>query len=121
MSTIAIIAIVIGAIIVIALIAAAARRNSERRQFAQAQTDAHRDYAQHERGHAEERRREAAVAEERAKRAAAVPSAATWMRRKGCRCRRTAALVGCQFPQHLSSRRDRARRIALLAGFGSAG
>jgi FtsZ-interacting cell division protein ZipA len=69
MSTIAIIAIVIGALIILALLVSLARRGSERKQLAQAQSAAQRDDAQHHRERAEEQRTEAAVAEERAERA----------------------------------------------------
>jgi FtsZ-interacting cell division protein ZipA len=69
MSTIAIIAIVIGALIVLALLISMARKAGRKRQYAQVQTDAKRDDAVHHREQAEERRTEAAVAEERARRA----------------------------------------------------
>ena len=49
MSTIAIIAILIGAVIVIALVASAARRSAQQRQLARTQTEAHRDDAGYER------------------------------------------------------------------------
>jgi FtsZ-interacting cell division protein ZipA len=69
MSTIAIIAIVIGALIVLALLISMARKAGRKRQYAQVQTDAKRDDAVHHREQAEERRTEAAVAEARARRA----------------------------------------------------
>jgi uncharacterized low-complexity protein len=69
MSTLAIIAIVVGALIVLAIVVSVARRASQRREFAQVQTEAHHDDARHHRERAEGRRTEAAIAEERAKRA----------------------------------------------------
>ena len=71
MSTIAIIAIVIGALLVLAIVISAARSGRKRQEFSRVQTEAQRDDAQHHRERAEERRTEAAVAEERAKRAQA--------------------------------------------------
>ena len=69
MSTLAIVAIVIGALILIAVLIAVARRGSSRREMAQVQTHAQQDDARHHREQAQERRTEAAVAEERAERA----------------------------------------------------
>ena len=71
MSTLAIIAIVIGAAIVLAILVTAARRANRRRQLGQAQVEAKHDDVDHHRGRAAELRTEAAVAEERAKRARA--------------------------------------------------
>jgi FtsZ-interacting cell division protein ZipA len=69
MSTVAIVAIVIGAAIVLALVVSAMRRARGRREFAQVQTEATHDDARHHRQRAESRRTEAAIAEERAERA----------------------------------------------------
>ena len=69
MSTLAIIAIVVGALIVLAIVLSAARRARDRRQLGQLQTEAVGDDASHHRERAAERRTEAAIAEERAKRA----------------------------------------------------
>ncbi len=68
MSTLAVIAIVVGVLILIALVVSAARRKSHDREFGQVQTEAQRDDARHHRAQAEEKRTEAAIAEERAKR-----------------------------------------------------
>ncbi len=69
MSTLAIVAIVIGALIVIAILVSRARRSSQRRELGEVQTEAKHDDARHHREHAQESRTEAAIAEERAKRA----------------------------------------------------
>ncbi|HEX6689424.1 MAG TPA: hypothetical protein VF085_12295 [Solirubrobacterales bacterium] len=69
MSTVAVIAIVIGALIVLSIVASVVMRARDRRQFAQVQTDAQHDDARHHREQAEDRRTEAAIAEERAERA----------------------------------------------------
>ena len=71
MSTIAIIAIVIGALILLAIIVAAAKRSKDRRELGRVQTEAIGDDVSHHREQAQEQRTEAAVAEERAKRKAA--------------------------------------------------
>ena len=69
MSTLAIIAIVLAALIVLAIIVSAARKKSREREFAQVQNEAQHDDVDHHRERAGELRTEAAVAEERAKRA----------------------------------------------------
>ena len=69
MSTLAIIAIVIGALIVLAIVVSMASRSKKRREFGEVQREAQRDDAGHHRERAEEGRTEAAVAEERAERA----------------------------------------------------
>jgi len=69
MSTIAIIAIIVGAIIVLAILVSMARKAGNRRQIGQAQEQAQRDDAGHHRERAQESRTEAAIAEERAQRA----------------------------------------------------
>ena len=69
MSTLAVIAIVVGALIVLAILVSVARRAQHRREFGEAQVEAQHDDARHHRERAEERRTEAAVAEERARRA----------------------------------------------------
>jgi Mg2+/citrate symporter len=69
MSTAAIVAIVIGALIVIAIAMVVARRARDRHQVATAQVEAQQDDARHHRERAEASRTEAAVAEERARRA----------------------------------------------------
>jgi uncharacterized membrane protein YcjF (UPF0283 family) len=69
MSTLAIIAIVIGALIVLAIVVSLARRAEQRRKLGQVQHEAQHDDARHHRGRAEESRTEAAIAEERAERA----------------------------------------------------
>jgi FtsZ-interacting cell division protein ZipA len=69
MSTVAVIAIVIGALIVLALLVAAARRSRDRREFAQVQGEAQHQDVRHHRERAEDSRTEAAIAEERAERA----------------------------------------------------
>jgi FtsZ-interacting cell division protein ZipA len=69
MSTLAIIAIVVGALILLAILVSVARRASQRREIGQAQTEAQHDDARHHRERAEESRTQAAIAEERAKRA----------------------------------------------------
>lgn len=69
MSTLAVIAIVVGALIVLALLVSMVRRAGRRREFGHAQADAQRDDVRHHRERADERRTEAAIAEERAKRA----------------------------------------------------
>jgi hypothetical protein len=69
MSTLAIIAIVVGALILLAIVVSLARRKSHEREFSEVQTRAQRDDAHHHRERAEESRTEAAIAEERAKRA----------------------------------------------------
>jgi FtsZ-interacting cell division protein ZipA len=68
MSTIAIIAIIVGALILIAILVSAAKKAKNRRELGQVQTEAQRDDVSHHREQAVERRTEAAVAEERAKR-----------------------------------------------------
>ncbi len=69
MSTLAIVAIVIGALIVLAIVVSVARRARSRRELGHMQSAATRDDARHHRERAEERRTEAAIAEEQAKRA----------------------------------------------------
>ncbi|HEY1354719.1 MAG TPA: hypothetical protein VGF09_00245 [Solirubrobacterales bacterium] len=69
MSTIAIIAIVIGALIVLAVVVSMARRAGQRRKLGQVQHEAQHDDARHHREQAQESRTEAAIAEERAERA----------------------------------------------------
>ena len=71
MSTVAVIAIVVGALVVLAVLFAVIRGSSQRRQLGEVQTQAQHDDVQHHRGRAEERRHEAELAEERAKRARA--------------------------------------------------
>jgi FtsZ-interacting cell division protein ZipA len=71
MSTIAVIAIIVGALILIALLVSMSRKAAQRRQLGKVQQEAHREDVQHHRDQAEERRTEAAVAEERARRVAA--------------------------------------------------
>jgi FtsZ-interacting cell division protein ZipA len=68
MSTIAIIAIIIGALILIAILVSMARKAKQRREMAQLQTEAQERDVVHHRDQAQEQRTEAAVAEERAKR-----------------------------------------------------
>lgn len=69
MSTIAVIAIIIGALILLALLYTAVRNKSRQRAFGKEQLRAQRDDVDHHRERAGERRVEAAVASERAKRA----------------------------------------------------
>lgn len=69
MSTVAVIAIVIGALVVIAIMASVVRRARDRRRFAEVQGEAQHDDARHHRERAESSRTEAAIAEERAERA----------------------------------------------------
>jgi hypothetical protein len=69
MSTLAIIAIVIGVLIVLAIVVSMARRAGQRRQLGEVQREAQHDDVQHHRERAEESRCEAAVAEEKAERA----------------------------------------------------
>jgi flagellar biosynthesis/type III secretory pathway M-ring protein FliF/YscJ len=71
MSTVAVIAIVVGALILLAIVVAIARNANRRREFSRVQTEAQHDDVQHHRGRADERRHEAELAEERAKRARA--------------------------------------------------
>jgi flagellar biosynthesis/type III secretory pathway M-ring protein FliF/YscJ len=68
MSTLAVVAIVIGALIVLAILVGMARRARTRRELAHAQVEAKHDDARHHRERAEDKRTEAAIAEERAKR-----------------------------------------------------
>jgi FtsZ-interacting cell division protein ZipA len=70
MSTIAIIAIIVGALILIAILVSAAKKAKDRRELGQVQAEAQRDDVSHHREQAVEQRTEAAVAEERAKRKA---------------------------------------------------
>ena len=69
MSTLAVIAIVVAALILIAIVVSAARKKSHQREFAQVQTEAQHQDVRHHRERADERRTEAAIAEEKAKRA----------------------------------------------------
>jgi flagellar biosynthesis/type III secretory pathway M-ring protein FliF/YscJ len=69
MSTVAVVAIVIGALIVLAIVVGVARRARSRRQFAEAQGEAQHQDVRHHREKAEESRTEAAIAKERAERA----------------------------------------------------
>lgn len=69
MSTVAAIAIVVGALIVLAIVISAARRARSRRKFAEAQGEAQHQDVRHHRERAEDNRTEAAIAEERAERA----------------------------------------------------
>jgi FtsZ-interacting cell division protein ZipA len=69
MSTLAIIAIVVGALILLAILVSAARRRSRQRELGEIQHEAVHDDARHHRERAEDGRTEAAVAEEQAKRA----------------------------------------------------
>lgn len=69
MSTVAVIAIVIGALIVLAIVVSLARRARGRREFADVQGEAQHDDARHHRERAEESRTEAAISSERAERA----------------------------------------------------
>jgi FtsZ-interacting cell division protein ZipA len=69
MSTLAIIAIVVGVLIVLAIVFAAANRGKQRRELGEAQVEATHDDARHHKERADEKRTEAAVAEERARRA----------------------------------------------------
>jgi FtsZ-interacting cell division protein ZipA len=69
MSTIAIIAIVIGGLIVLGLLVSAIRSRARRKAYGREQLRAHRDDIRHHEQKADERRIEAAVAGERAKRA----------------------------------------------------
>lgn len=71
MSTIAVIAIIVGALIVLALLVSLSGKASRRRKLGKAQESAQRDDVSHHRAEAEDRRTEAAVAEERARRVAA--------------------------------------------------
>jgi FtsZ-interacting cell division protein ZipA len=71
MSTLAVIAIIIGALIVLALLVSLSGKASRRRKLGQTQERAQRDDVDHHRAEADERRTEAAVAEERARRVAA--------------------------------------------------
>jgi flagellar biosynthesis/type III secretory pathway M-ring protein FliF/YscJ len=68
MSTLAVVAIVLGALIVLAIVVSVARRARGRRELAQTQSEAQRDDARHHREKAEESRTEAAIAEEHAQR-----------------------------------------------------
>ena len=65
MSTLAVIAIVIAALIVLAILITASRSAKRKREFGRVQTEATRDDARHHREQAEESRTEAAIAEER--------------------------------------------------------
>ena len=69
MSTIAIIAIIVGALIVLAILFWAVSRTRQRREVAQVQTEAGHEDAQRHRERADEHRTEAATAQERARRA----------------------------------------------------
>jgi FtsZ-interacting cell division protein ZipA len=69
MSTLAIIAIVVGALVLLAILVSVSRRAARRRELGQAQAEAQHDDVRHHRGRAEESRTQAAIAEERAKRA----------------------------------------------------
>lgn len=69
MSTLGIVAIIVGALIVLAILLWAVSRARRRREVAQIQTEATHEDAQHHRERAEERRTEAATAQERARRA----------------------------------------------------
>ena len=69
MSTIAIIAIVIGGLIVLGLLLSAMRKRARRRAFGREQLRAHRDDIRHHERQADKSRVEAAVAGERARRA----------------------------------------------------
>jgi hypothetical protein len=71
MSTIAVIAIVVAALILLAIIVSMARSKAQRREIGQAQVAAKHDDAQHHHDRAGERRHEAELAEEQAKRARA--------------------------------------------------
>ncbi len=71
MSTVAVIAIVVAALILLAIIVSMARSKAHRREIAQAQTEAKRDDVQHHHDRASDRRHEAELAEEQAKRARA--------------------------------------------------
>jgi FtsZ-interacting cell division protein ZipA len=71
MSTIAVIAIIVGALIVLALLVSLSGKAKRRRELGRTQERAQRDDAEHHRSEAEDRRREAAIAEERARRVAA--------------------------------------------------
>jgi FtsZ-interacting cell division protein ZipA len=71
MDTLAVIAIIVGALVLIAILVVLARRGQERREVGHAQVEAQHDDVQHHRGRAEEKRSEAELAEERAKRARA--------------------------------------------------
>ena len=69
MSTLAIIAIVIGVLIVVAVLVSLSRRAAQKRELGKVQHEAQHDDARHHRERAEEVRAGAAVAEERADRA----------------------------------------------------
>jgi hypothetical protein len=69
MSTLAVIAIVIAALVLFALVVSAARRARNRRQLAEVQGEAQHQDVRHHRAKAEDSRTEAAIAEERAERA----------------------------------------------------
>ena len=69
MSTIAVIAIIVGGLILLGLLFAAARNRARRKELGREQSRAQRDDVEHHRERAGERRVEAAVASERAKRA----------------------------------------------------
>ena len=70
MSTLAVIAIIVAALIVLAiLVCGRPQAPRSRRELGQVQTEAQHDDVRHHRERADERRTEAAIAEERAKRA----------------------------------------------------
>jgi hypothetical protein len=69
MSTLAVIAIVVGVLILLAIVVSAGRRTKQRQELGHAQSEAVHDDVQHHRERAQESRTEAAIAEERAKRA----------------------------------------------------
>ena len=71
MSTVAVIAIVVGALVVLAILVAVVRGSARKRELAQVQTEAQHDDARHHRDRAEERRQDAELAEEQARRARA--------------------------------------------------
>jgi FtsZ-interacting cell division protein ZipA len=71
MSTVAIIAIVVGALILLAIVTSVVQRSRARQQIGEAQVEAQHDDVRHHRDQAEQRRSEAALSEERARRAEA--------------------------------------------------
>ena len=71
MDTLAIIAIIVGALILLAIVVALARRGQQRSEIGRAQEEAQHEDVRHHRDQAERKRSEAELAEERARRAKA--------------------------------------------------
>ena len=71
MSTVAVIAIVVGALILLAILVVMSRRRAQRHELGRVQNEAQHEDVRHHRDRADQRRQEAEMAEERAKRARA--------------------------------------------------